>query len=411
MMPTQIGYFAPEFPAQTHIFLWREIQALAEIGIKTDLISTRMPKTVASFTWAEAARKQTTYLIPFSQSELVDALTATLQAGLGRWWRCLRMAIAAEDLSFSQKLRLLAMIPVAGKLVWLARTRGWTHLHVSSCADSANIAMLAAMLSDRLTYSLALFGPTLDGYGPNQAQKWRHAAFGFTVSKKLFQTLQAAIPHSLPQQVQVASVGVNLDIIKRHTPYIPWSQGVCNLYCCGRLNPIKGHHYLVMVAKLLRQQGIDVRLQIAGEDELGGKGYRLELEQVIRSAEMSDYVALPGAVSEEQNRQNIEEAHIFALASLNEGIAVAVMEAMAMEVPVVATDVGGMAELIDSGDNAILVPPEQPQQMADAILQVLRNPSFALQLSQRSREKVAAEFHHRRTAQALAVCLADLTNR
>ena len=71
-------------------------------------------------------------------------------------------------------------------------------------------------------------------------------------------------------------------------------------------------------------------------------------------------VTLLGAVSETRVRDGVEAAHIFALASLNEGISVAIMEAMAMEMPVVVTDVGGNHELITSGRDAILVPPEEP---------------------------------------------------
>ena len=73
-----------------------------------------------------------------------------------------------------------------------------------------------------------------------------------------------------------------------------------------------------------------MRLQIAGEDEQGGSGYRQELEKIIEDKSMSECVELLGAVSEQLIRQGLEAAHIFALASLNEGVPVAVMEAMAI---------------------------------------------------------------------------------
>ncbi len=57
-MKGKIGYFIPEFPGQTHIFLWRERQVLAELGIETDLVSTQLPpRAIASHVWAEEAKK------------------------------------------------------------------------------------------------------------------------------------------------------------------------------------------------------------------------------------------------------------------------------------------------------------------------------------------------------------------
>lgn len=405
-MKKHIGYFVPEFPGQTHIFLWRERQALEELDIESDWVSTRCPpKSIASHSWAQEAQKNTDYLVPFTIKDFFGASIELLRAGPFAWFHCLSVITKAKDLSFAQKLRLLALILIGAKLAWLARKKGWSHIHVASCADAANIAMFASILSG-ITYSLSLLGPTLEGYGPNQEQKWTHASFALIMSELLFKVAQDRLAGFLPKQVVIAPVGVNLDEIKRNSPYIPWDAGTpCQIYTCGRLNPVKGHKYLVETVKLLREWGFDVRLQIAGEDEKGGSGYRQELEKFIQDQSMSEYVEMLGAVSEERHRQGIEEAHIFALASLNEGISVAIMEAMAMEMPVIVTDVGGNSELIDNGVNAILVQPEKPKEMADAIVNVLKDSELSLRLRQESRKKVAEKFHHRISAQALIRCL------
>jgi len=408
-MKAQIGYFIPEFPGQTHIFLWRERQILAELGIETDLVSTRHPpRAIASHSWADDAQKNTVYLAPLAPKDLVSAFTEVLKAGPIAWSRCLSVITKARDTSLSQKFRLLAMILVAGKLAGLARAKGWSHVHVHSCADAANVAMFASILGG-LTYSLTLHGPTLEGYGPNQEQKWKNASFALVISEKLFNVVKDRLADFLPKQIAVAPMGVNLAEIKRYNPYTPWETGTpCRIFSCGRLNPVKGHKDLIEIAKLLRQRGFDVRLQIAGEDEQGGSGYHQELEKIIQDKSLSEYVELLGAVSEERIRKGLEEAHVFALASLNEGIPVAVMEAMAMEMPVIVTDVGGNAELVDDGVDAILVQPEKPEEMAEAIVKVLQDKELALSLSHKSRQKIAAKFHHRRCAETLAQCLEKL---
>ena len=409
-MKARIGYFIPEFPGQTHIFFWRERAILTELGVEADLVSTKRPaKGIASHVWANDAEKNTAYLVPFTIKDFVIASTEIFKAGSIAWVRCFSVITKAKDLSLFQKLRLFALLFIAGKLAGLARTKGWTHIHVHSCADAANVAMFASILTG-VTYSLTLHGPTLEGYGPNQEQKWKYASFALVVSEKLFNVVKDRLANVLPKQVTVAPMGVNLSEIKRHSPYTPWEADTpCRIFSCGRLNPVKGHNYLIDTVELLRQRGFDVRLQIAGEDEQGGSGYHKELEKIIQDKSMFDCVELLGAVSEERIRKGLEEAHVFALASLNEGIPVAVMEAMAMEMPVIVTDVGGNSELINDGVDAILVQPEKPEEMADAIVRVLQDKDLALSLSQASRTKISEKFHHRRSAEALACYLEKLT--
>jgi colanic acid/amylovoran biosynthesis glycosyltransferase len=300
------------------------------------------------------------------------------------------------------------LVVMGAKLAWLARTQGWYHVHVHSCGNAANIALFASILSD-ITYSVALLGQ-LEDFGPNQDQKWQHSAFASVMSEQLLNSVKNELAGFLPKDVRVSPVGVNLDEVKRETPYTPWQEGrQCRIYTCGRLNIAKGHKYLIESMKLLQKRGFDVRLQIAGEDSEAGNGYRKELERFIAEQSMSDYVELLGSVSEERNRQGYLEADIFALPSLKEGISVAVMEAMAMETPVVVTQVGGMAELIDNGVDGILVQPENPGEMADAIAKLLQDKELTLSLTQKSRQKIAAKFHHRRSAQILLESLQELS--
>src|SRR3712207_890439 len=121
-MKARIGYFVPEFPGQTHIFLWRERQALDELGIEADLTSTRRPpRAIMSQSWAQEAEKNTDYLVPLTFKDFVGASTEILRAGPSAWLHCLAVVTKAKDLSFFQKLRLLAMIFLGGKLAWLAR--------------------------------------------------------------------------------------------------------------------------------------------------------------------------------------------------------------------------------------------------------------------------------------------------
>ncbi|MFD2440096.1 hypothetical protein ACFSS8_08430 [Paracoccus kondratievae] len=147
----KIGFFIPEFPGQTHIFLWRERQALAELGIEADLVSTRPPpRAVASHSWAAEAQARTRYLMPLG-AEGLGMIAEFLRSGPSGWARGLGAAFTAEAHGLKARLRMLALLGMGARLKRIAREQGWSHIHVHSCADSANIAMFAERLGGRVT--------------------------------------------------------------------------------------------------------------------------------------------------------------------------------------------------------------------------------------------------------------------
>ncbi len=404
---SKIGYLVPEFPGQTHAFFWRETRALQDLGVEAQFISTRKPLAhMVVHDWADDAQRRTHYLAPFTLRDVVDVLSEFfLRSGLMNTLRCLKLVFTADDCSLVERLRLIALIIVAAKMVRVLRELDVDHLHVQSCGDSANLAMFASILSG-LPYSLSLLGPTLELYGPNQKAKWRHATFGVVMSELLYGVVKTRLAGHLPTEVEIVPVGVDLAEMQRAQPYMPCRAGeTCWIYSCGRLNAIKGHNHLIDAVALLRDRGWDCRLKIAGEDEQGGSGYRKTLESHIRERKMDEHVTLLGAVCETEHRAQLAQAHIFALASENEGISVAIMEAMAMQTPVVVTSVGGNGELITNGENGVFVRYGDSEEMADAIATVLENPDLAMQLSQASRKTVDEKFNAKSTAARLLLCL------
>ncbi|WP_446416534.1 exopolysaccharide biosynthesis GT4 family glycosyltransferase EpsE [Coleofasciculus sp.] len=406
-MNRTIGYLLPEFPGQTHIFWWREMNALTRMGIDIDIVSTRRPLSkLMSHTWVQEAQQRTTYLFP-PRPNLFGILIELLRCGIPGWFRCLQAILNAKNASLSGRLRLLALAFVGAEVSNLARSRNWQHLHVHSCADAANIAMFAALIS-KLSYSLTLHGPLKD-YGPNQEQKWQHAAFGIVITQQLYEEVQNSLVGYLPKTIKIAPMGVDLDVFTRTSSYSPWRRnGACRIFSCGRLNFCKGYVDLIAAVDILRKQGINAELKIAGEDEQGGNGYRKELETLIQTLGLTDSVSLLGAVSEDRVKACLEEAHIFALASLREPLGVAIMEAMAMELPIVVTGSGGVKELVEAEVNGLLVEPQAPTQLADAISQLLHNPELSIRLGQAAREKIIQQFQAKRSAKVLYDAITEL---
>lgn len=289
---------------------------------------------------------------------------------------------------------------MGARLARLWRQRRWAHVHVHSCADAAHVAMFANRIAN-VPYSVTLHGPLVD-YGPNQREKWRRARFAFVITRKLLAEVRAELDGSLPPIVDLAPMGVDSRRLVRSRPYEPWTgRGPLRIFSCGRLNPCKGHGDLAKAVGILRSRGVDARLEIAGEDELGGVGFHRILADEIAAADLGSVVTLLGAIPEERVVRRLEAAHVFSLASWAEPLGVAIMEAMALGTPVVTTDAGGVPELVRHEHDGLLVPPVQPEALADAIERIARDPSLAQRLADSARGRVLAEFDSRRSAQLL----------
>lgn len=397
-MPLRLGYLIPQFPGQTHIFFWRELEALQARGVQPVLLSTRPPPPgLISHEWSAEATARTTYL---ARMDPAAALGGLLRLPPGD----LLSAPRGEPRAF---LRDMAMsIPAARRLVDHARREGIDHVHAHSCGRAALIAALAFRMGGP-RYSLTLHGP-LEDYGPGQRYKWRHAAFATIITEKLRAEAETELAGYLPSRIAVQAMGVDTGRLSRDTPWQPPRPGEpLRIMSCGRLNQVKGHQDLLQAIRMLRDAGHDARLVIAGEDDAGGTGYRRVIEARIAELGLDDAVTLLGAVSEGEVRRHLLEAHVFALASWHEPLGVALMEAMSCEVPTIGTAAGGVAELIRDGQDGILVPPRDPPAMADAILRLAGDPDLARRLGQAGRERIVSGFGAEAGAETLIRLVAE----
>ena len=392
-MSLKIGYIIPEFPGQTHSFFWREMQALEQLGASVELVSTRRPQArLDVHDWSTAAKRRTTYLAP--PSAIFGTIVSLLFSPAS-----VRQGLRLIDASEGQRTRLIALALLGAKLAYIAKARGWDHLHAHSCANSANIALFASAISG-VPFSLTLHGP-LDDYGQNQKLKWSRAAFGIVITEQLRKEVEGRLAGFLPQ-IAVAPMGVDLMQFTRDVEYTPWGNDEpLRIFSCSRLNPVKGHADLVHAMKTLRNNGIDARLEIAGEDEQSGTGYRQELQALIAQMQLDAFVTLLGAVSEATIKNRLNRAHIFVLASHHEPLGVAIMEAMAFELPVVVGDSVGVRELIDDGCDGILVEAKEPQKLAINIEWIALNPDVAVRLGHAARNKIVAQFQSTRSAKLM----------
>ena len=190
-----------------------------------------------------------------------------------------------------------------------------------------------------------------------------------------------------PRKGFVNPPAIDAERFRRTSPYAARAEGPFRLASTGRLVWIKGYEYALLAVRELRARGLDVAYDVVGagpaEDSVRFAVRDLGLEGAVR---------LHGRRSAVEVRQVLEQADVVLLPSVGEGLSNAALEAMAMEIPVVSTSVGGMPEVITSGVDGVLVPSRDPARMADAIAMLLRDPAERRRMGAAGRQRVVQAF-------------------
>jgi sugar transferase (PEP-CTERM/EpsH1 system associated) len=153
----------------------------------------------------------------------------------------------------------------------------------------------------------------------------------------------------------------------------------------ARLAAEKDHTTLLKAFSLVLKELPNTSLLIAGDGELRG-----ELRSISEQLGISQSVSFLGL------RKDVAELlhifHLFALSSITEGTSLTILEAMAASLPVVATDVGGNSKLVVNGKTGIVVPPRDPNALAEAIINILSNPDKAAQMGMYAHKRFTENF-------------------
>ena len=163
----------------------------------------------------------------------------------------------------------------------------------------------------------------------------------------------------------------------------------------GRLSVEKGFDILVRAVQHLLAAGLNVELIIVGEGD-----ERKRLESQIAELNLQDRIKLLGFRSD--TVELYQAFDLFALSSYREGLPNVLLEAMALEVPVVSTNVAGIPKLVTHQQDGLLVEPGQPESLANAMQSVLENSPLSRSLSQAARKTIEDKFSFDRRMEKVA---------
>jgi len=163
-------------------------------------------------------------------------------------------------------------------------------------------------------------------------------------------------------------------------------QGRKLIISVGRLMPPKGHECLIRAMPHLIRQFDNLRLLLVGDGEL-----RASLEYLSRELKVQDVISFMG------NRGDIPAilalSDVFVMPSYSEGTSMALLEAMAASKPIVATDIPGNRSVLKQEHNGLLVPPGNPEKLADAIFFLLNHPQIAAEYGKNAYQDVFQHFN------------------
>jgi glycosyltransferase involved in cell wall biosynthesis len=254
-------------------------------------------------------------------------------------------------------------------------------LHDHIAMNSGTVAALASTLSG------VPFSMTVHGLELLSADQWalgrKIAASAMTVCVSSFVKGQCMMFTSPEHWHKLHEVHCGLDRafleVPRSAP--PESR---RFVCVGRLSPEKGQLLLVEAASRLRAEGVAAEIVLVGDGPS-----RRDVERRTRELGLEAMIRIAGWQSSENVRRSIVQSRAVVVPSFSEGIPVVLMEAMALCRPVIATYVGGIPELVRSGETGWLVPAGSVAELANTMRQVLATPARQLaEMGERGRQVV-----------------------
>src|SRR5919202_2272133 len=352
-----IAYITDHYPAPSHTFVQREVLALRERGVDVRTFSIRRvgDDHVLSRADAEALRT-TTALLPPRPAALVVAHAVALLRHPRAYVRAAADAARVPATTLRARLWQLFYFGEAILLWWYARRAGVRHVHAHFASPGADVAHLFARFARRAGaggagWSFTGHGTDITDADPGAlAAKVRDADLVVCVSDHGRAQLMTLVEEVHWDKIHVVHCGVDLDEFVPAPPD-PAARppGPVRLLAVGRLVAVKGHGVLVEAVARLVRDGLEVVATVVGEGPR-----RAGLEALARDFGVAERIRFTGAVGQDDIRRFYAEADVFCLPSFAEGLPAVLLEAMASGVPVVASRITGIPELVEDGVSGIL---------------------------------------------------------
>lgn len=408
-------YLVSRYPGVTHTFIVGEVRALRAAGVHVETASVRRIFADELLSETDRTEYDATYaILPTSLPGLLRSHGHAFLRARGAYARTFARALRLSHAGGRPRL-WQAFYFGESILLWERMHRGdIRHIHVHHANVSADIAMLTCAYANasgaerRWTWSLTIHGPTelLDVASHKLPAKVADASAVICTSDYARSQVSAfAAAEELPK-VHTVHCGIDVATFpgaaREPTTDIPVADGI-EILCVAAISRRKGHLVLLEAFAEVRDEHAGARLTLVGDGS-----ERSLVERRVRDLGLVDAVTLTGAVGHDRVTELYERAHIFCLPSFGEGIPTVLMEAMAMELPVVTTNVMGISELVEHESSGLVVAPARPDLLARSLLRLVTDSELRREMGTAGRERVIRDFEIGGAIASLRECLGPL---
>ena len=392
----RIAYLVSQYPAANHTYILREIRELRRLGWRIEVIAISRDIRPASDLMAEE-RDELTGTFYVKAQGVRGALHAhfnCLTRHPRSYFSGVSAALRQDGVDILQAFRNLLYFTealIVGQWMQMQRLEH-AHIHFSS-----TVGLLVAKMFP-VTISITVHGPAefQEPVKFRLREKVEASRFICTISQLGTNQLIRFCPREQWGKLETVRLGIDPDVFAPR-PRRELEEGIFNIISVARLSPEKAQRILVDAVAVLLKEGRRIRLRLVGEGP-----DRSVLEKHINAQGLSEAVNLEGAVNQENLKALYHRSDMFALSSLAEGVPVVLMEAMGMEIPCVATRIGGVPELIQDGVDGLLVDPSDVGQLARALARLMDDPGLRGRIAVAGRRKVLQQYNLAKNAALLA---------
>ena len=398
-----LGMILKGYPRISETFISNEILLLEKLGFRIHILSMRQPRESFSHESVKQISADVDYLpetllIPLPRFLFHNLLLAlkiprqyyqTFKIALRRFCRTRRSATFKHLFQAGYLVRKF----LPGK--------GIVHLHAHFAHSPTSVAMFASQLSG-LEFSFTAHAKDIYTSDRQQlAEKLAKARFVVTCTEYNRRHL-AAIADGKAAPIHRVYHGIDVDLFST----LPLKNGQDDTYrllTVARMTAKKGLPTVYQAIRRLRDQGVAIQHTLIGDGE-----DRQQILDLIRDLELEQDARWLGTLPHHTVLEHYRQADLFVLGCRvaangdRDGIPNVLLESMAMNTPVVATSVSAISELVEDEKTGLLVPPDDPDKMAAAIMRLLRDNHLRQRLIENGRERVARQFNNRSLINDLA---------
>lgn len=382
----KIAYFISEYPKRSHTFIRREIEAIEEMGVPVTILSIRKPPEEEILCQQDQDDFDRTWsILPVSVPGLIGVHLKSLIKSPVKYFRTLGSAMRHRVPGIKSFLYSVFYFVEAIVLADKLDKEKIDHVHVHFANVGSTITFIASKYID-VSWSMTLHGTADFDYphGVLLGDKIKSAEFTACISN--FGKAQAlrTIGHDDWHKLFVYRCGIKTELLPQKNNR---SDDYLTLVCIARMSSEKGLMGFIKACNALNKNDEKIKVLLIGDGPDRG-----EIEAAIDNYSLRGMIQTTGYVSEEEVINYLADCDILAVPSLMEGVPVVLMEAMAMNVSVVAPRLSGIPELIEDNKEGLLYTPADWDDFTKKISSLIHDHELRAKFCSNAEEKIANEF-------------------